>query len=165
MCVENQGSQGDLRSVLCGCRPIAVHLCALAFLRELQQLEPDLSDARVNQSNLPGDTIGYINFSALLIGTTIIDAHNFELAISGIHDANYGPERKNGVCRCERLGIEVLAVGGLLAVEFRPIPAGVADPSFDRFGRAAAVSHQGCLHRRSDEEHKGYPSECSPDKE
>src|ERR1700722_16403812 len=165
MCVENQGSQGDLRSVLCGCRPIAVHLWALAFLRELQQLEPDLSDARVNQSNLPGDTIGYINFAALLIGTTVIDAHNFELAASGVDNADDGPEREGRVGGGERLRVELFAVGGLLTVEFGPIPAGIAYPSLDRLGGVAAVSPKGGLHRRGDEEHKGNPAESSPDKE
>src|SRR5580698_903937 len=161
MCVEVQGGWDDLRSTTCGSRP---GYC-LALLGELQQLEPDLSDARVNQSDLPGDTIGYINFATLLIGSTIVDAHNFELAGPGVDDADDGPERKDRVSGGKRFGVELLAVGGFLTIELRPIPAGVANPSLDRLGRVAAVSYEGGLHRRSDEEHKGYPPECSPDKE
>ena len=61
MCVEVQGGLG---------RPPLDYLRlpprrCLALLGQLQQLEPDLSDARVNQANLPGYTIGYINFAAL----------------------------------------------------------------------------------------------------
>src|SRR5580700_8258893 len=166
MSVEVQGSQGDLRSTLRGCRPTAWAPCgALALLRELQQLEPDLSDARVNQSNLPGDTIGYINFAALLIRTTVIDAHNFEFAGSGVHDANHGPERKDGMGGGKGLRVEPLAVGSLLTVKFGPVPAGVTYPGLDRLGRVAAVSHKGGLHRRGDQEHQGNPAESSPDKE
>src|SRR5580698_1827717 len=161
MSVEVQGGWDDLRSTSCGSRPGYV----LTLLGQLKQLEPNLSNARVNQSNLPGDTIGYINFAALLIGTTVIDAHNFELAASGVDDADDGPERKDRVGGGERLGVELLAVGGLLTVEFGPIPAGIAYPSLDRLGGIAAVSHKGGLHRRGDEEHKGNPAESSPDKE
>src|SRR5580693_8880966 len=112
MCVEVQGGWDDLRSTTCGSRP---GYC-LALLGELQQLEPDLSDARVNQSNLPGDTIGYINFAAFLIGTTVVDAHNFKLAGSGVDDADHGPEREDSVGGGKGLGVELLPVGGLLAV-------------------------------------------------
>ena len=162
MCVEVQGGWDDLRSILCGSRP-KTRKRALALLRQLQQFEPNLGNARVDQANLTGDTVGYINFAALLIGTTVIDANNFKLSGSGVDDANDGPERENGVSRGEGLGVEALAISGLLTVELRTIPAGIAYPSLDRLGGVATMGHERGFHRRCDEEHKGNPSESSPD--
>src|SRR5689334_3686931 len=61
--------------------------------------------------------------------------------------------------------VKDLAVGGLATVEAGSIPACIAHPSFDRLGRLAQMRHQGCFHRRSDEEQQGNPAECSPNHE
>src|SRR5690349_11930434 len=45
------------------------------FLGYFQKLEPDLAHTRVDQPNLAGYAIGYINFASLLIGAPIVDAN------------------------------------------------------------------------------------------
>src|SRR5262249_51645216 len=46
-----------------------------ALCRQLHQFQPDLIDARVNQAELTGDAIGYINFASFLVGSAVVDAH------------------------------------------------------------------------------------------
>jgi hypothetical protein len=50
------------------------------FLGYFQKLQPNLADARMNQANLPGYPIGYINFASFLIGTSVVDANQFKLS-------------------------------------------------------------------------------------
>src|SRR5580700_5417162 len=64
----------------------------LAPLGELHQFEPDLADTRIDQANLPGDTIGYINFAAFLIRSAVINSNHFKLAIARVNDAYEGTE-------------------------------------------------------------------------
>jgi hypothetical protein len=45
------------------------------FPGNVQKLQPDLADARMNQADLSGYAIGYINFASFLIRTSIIDAN------------------------------------------------------------------------------------------
>src|SRR5579863_2177098 len=67
------------------------------LLRQLHQLQADLADARMNQAELSGDTIGYINFASFLIGTPVIDTYKFKLAGTGIDHPNQGTKGKVGV--------------------------------------------------------------------
>src|SRR5258708_21979637 len=119
----------------------------------------------MNQADFPGDTIGYINFAAFLIGTPVIDTHHFKSAGPGIHHANQGAKREIGVRRRESFGVKALAVGGFAPVEPWTIPTGVAYPGFNRPYGLTQMRHQGGLHHRSDEKHERNPSECSPDHE
>jgi hypothetical protein len=52
------------------------------------QFKPNLAHAGMDQTDFPGDTIGYINFTPFLIGTPVIDSYKFELTASGVHDAD-----------------------------------------------------------------------------
>jgi len=132
------------------------------FFGQLNQLQPNLADAGMDQADFPGDTIGYINFAPFLIGTPVIDTYKFKLAVPRIDHANDGAKRQVRVCRREGFGVEALAIGGLAAIEPGAIPAGVAYPGLDWLNRLVQMRYKGCFHRRSDEEHKEYPSESSP---
>ena len=63
----------------------------------------------------------------------------------------------------QRFAVEAFAVGGLLTVEARPIPAGIADPSLDRLNRCAQMRNEGGVHNRNDEEHQEHPTESGPE--
>src|SRR6266849_1602528 len=115
----------------------------------------------MDQADFPGDTIGYINFAPFLIGTPVIDTYYLKLAGPSIHDADHGPKRQSGVCRCQSLSIKDLAIGGLAAIEAGTIPTSVTRPGFKRLHRLIQMRNQGGLHHRSDEEHKRYPPDCS----
>src|SRR5947207_230386 len=117
------------------------------------QLELDLAHAGMDQSDFPGDTIGYINFTPFLIRTPVIDAHQLKLPVPGIHHANHGAKRQVGVRRGEGFGVEALAVGGLASMESWAIPTGNAYPCLHRLHRLVQMRYQGGLHHRSDEEH------------
>jgi hypothetical protein len=67
------------------------------LLGQLNQFKPNLAHAGMDQTDFPGDTIGYINFAPFLIGTPVIDSHKFELTTSGIHYADEGPKGQVGV--------------------------------------------------------------------
>src|SRR2546430_9747877 len=82
----------------------------------------------MNQANLTGDSIGYINFTPFLIRTAVIDAYQFKLAVVGIHYADERPKGEVGVSRSECFGVEALAIGGLVAGETRAIPTGDSYP-------------------------------------
>src|SRR5580692_6269301 len=60
----------------------------LAPLGQLHQFKPDLADARVNQTDLPGDTVGYINFASFLIRTAVVNSYHFKLAVPWIDDTH-----------------------------------------------------------------------------
>src|SRR5271168_3154178 len=112
------------------------------LLRQLHQLQPDLADARMNQADLPGDTIGYINFPSFLIGTPVIDTYQFKLPVPGI---DHPDERTKGQVRvrgCQGLAVKPLPVRCLPAVELLAVPAGVANPCLDRLHRLIEVSHE-----------------------
>ena len=59
------------------------------FRRYVQQFQADLVHAGMDQPNLPGYAVGYINFPSFLIGTPVIDAYKFKLAVPGIHNADH----------------------------------------------------------------------------
>jgi len=90
------------------------------LLGQLQELEPYLAHAGMDQADFPGDTIGYINFAPFLIGTPVIDTHQLELAVPGVHHTDYGAKGKIGVCGSEGFRVEALAIGGFAAIEPGP---------------------------------------------
>src|SRR5882724_1440422 len=135
------------------------------FLGNLQKLQPDLADARVDQANLPGYAIGYINFASLLIRTAIIDANQFKLPGAGVDQAHDRTKGKVGVSGGEGLAIKSLAVGRLAAVKFGSVPVGIANPSLNRLGRFSLIGYEGSFHHWCNEEHQWNPSNCSPDHE
>ena len=102
------------------------------FLWQFHQFEPHLADTRIDEPELPSYAIGYINFTPFLIGTPIIDTYQFKLSVPGVDDPHSGPKRKVGMRGGEGFAIKVFPIGGLLTVEPRPIPTGVADPSLNR---------------------------------
>src|SRR5712664_3406003 len=102
------------------------------LLGQLQELEPNLAHAGMDQADFPGDTIGYINFAPFLIGTPVIDTYQFKLPGPGIHHADQRPKGKVGVRRGQSFSVERLTIRGLAAVKPGPIPAGIAHPSLDR---------------------------------
>src|SRR5713226_1671576 len=116
----------------------------------------------MDQADFPGDTIGYINFASFLIGTPIIDAYQLKLAVPGVHHADEGAKGKVRVRRREGFAVEALAVGGFVPVESRAVPTGITHPGLNRLHGLIQMCYEGCLHRRSDEEHKKYPAQCSP---
>jgi len=63
------------------------------FVWYVQQFQANLVHAGVNQPDLPGYAVGYINFASFLIGTAVIDTYQFKLAIPGVHDPNDRTER------------------------------------------------------------------------
>src|SRR5712672_1841599 len=135
------------------------------FLGNLQKLQPDLADTRVDQTNFSGYAIGYINFASFLVRTAIIDAHQFKLPGARVDQAHDRTERKVGVGGGEGLAIKSLAVGRLAAVKFASIPAGIANPSLNRLGRFSLIGYERSFHHRRNEEHQWNPSNCSPDHE
>ena len=139
MGVESQGS-GLARNRL-SLGPV----CSGVLWRNLQQFQPHLRHSRVDQANLPGYAIGYINFASFLIGTAIIDAHNFKFAVARVNDAHPGTEGQVGVRRGQTFGIEPLPVGGPFPVELRSIPTGIANPYLYGLDRRAQVGNQGGL--------------------
>jgi len=64
------------------------------FGGSLHQFQPHLADSRVDQANLPGYPIGYINFASFLIGTPVINTNNFKFAVAGVYDSHPGSERE-----------------------------------------------------------------------
>src|SRR5207253_10632550 len=127
----------------------------------LHQLEPDLAHAGMDQTDFPGDTIGYINFAPFLIGTPVIDAYQLKPPVPGVHYADEGAKRQVGVCRGQGFGVEALTISGFTPVEPGAIPTGIAHPGLDRLHRLIQMRHQGSLHRRSDEEHESPEHEES----
>src|SRR5882762_5138689 len=119
----------------------------------------------MDQADFPGDTIGYINFATLLIGTPVIDTNKLELAGAGVHHADQGPKRKVRMRGRQGFTVEGLTIRGLATVKARAVPAGIAHPGLNRLHRLVQMRHKGGLHRRSDEEHKRNPAERSPDHE
>src|SRR5256885_6702727 len=118
--------------------------------RYVQQFQANLVHAGVNQPDLSGYAVGYINFASFLIGTAVIDTYQFKLAVPGVHDPDYGTERQVRMRRSQCLGIESLAVRCFLAVEAWSVPAGVAYPGLDRLGWLAQVRNQWGFHGRCD---------------
>src|SRR5713101_10172058 len=119
----------------------------------------------MDQADFPGDTIGYINFATLLIGTPVIDAYKLELSVAGIHHADERPKRQVGVCCCEGFTVEGLTICSLATVKPGAVPAGITNPSLDRLHRLIQMRNERGLHRWSDEEHKRNPTDCSPEHE
>src|SRR5277367_5029191 len=148
-----------------GARPETLILALLrpgSLWRQLHQFQPHLAYTRVDQANLPSYSIGYINFAPLLVGSSVINAHNLKLAIARVHNSNPRPKRQIRVCRRQTLGIEPLAVRRLLPVELGAIPAGIANPSLDRLRWLRQMSHQGRFHSRSNQEHQRHPANRGP---
>src|SRR5258708_23824137 len=85
----------------------------------------------MDQTDFPGDTIGYINFASFLIGTPVIDAYQLKLAVPGVHHADEGAKRKVGVRRREGFAVEALAIGGFLGVEFTAVSTGIIHPGLN----------------------------------
>src|SRR5258707_15097182 len=81
------------------------------FLGQLHQFEPNLAHARVDETEFPGDAIGYINFASFLIGTSVINTYQFKFPGSGVHDAHQGAEWEMRGSGGESLPIEELARG------------------------------------------------------
>ena len=86
-----KGGQGfaDAREVLVG-----AFFASSAPRWQLHQLQPYLADTRMNQPQLAGDTIGYINFASFLIGTAVIDAYNFKFSVARVDHAYPGAKGK-----------------------------------------------------------------------
>src|SRR5882757_10101242 len=145
-------------------RSLSVLACVVSspLRRQLHQFQPHLADSRVDQANLPGYAIGYINFASFLIGTPVIDTNNFKFSIAGVYNAHPGAERQVRVGSRQALGVEPLAVRSLLAVKVGAIPAGVSNPHLDRLYRLALKSHQGCFHRGCNQEHQRHPTNRGP---
>src|SRR5438552_6315103 len=116
----------------------------------------------MNQANLPGDSIGYINFAPFLIRTAVIDAYQFKLAVAGIHYADERPKGEVGVSRSKRFAVEALAIGGFAAIEPGAIPTRVTHPGLNRLHRLIQMRYEGGFHARGDQEHEEYPPQCSP---
>src|SRR5439155_25380574 len=135
------------------------------FARYVQQFQANLVHAGVNQPDLSGYAVGYINFASFLIGTAVIDTYQFKLAVPGVHDPYYGTERQVRMRRGQCLAIESLAVCRLLAIKTRPVPAGLAYPSLYRLCWLATMRNQRCLHGGRDKEHQWHPADCSPNHE
>src|SRR6267142_4642700 len=133
------------------------------FLRDFQQLQANLAHTGMDQPNLPGYSVGYINFAPFLIGTPVIDTYQFKLAIPGVHDAHDRPKGKVRVGSRQCFTVESLAVGSLLPVKVRSIPAGVANPGLDGPNRLTQVSNKRSFHSGRNEKHQWHPSNCSPD--
>ena len=104
---------------------------------QLHQFQPHLAYTRVDQANLPGYAIGYINFASFLVGTPIINANNLKFSVVGVDDADPGTKWQVGMRCAQTLAVEPLPVCRLLAVELRSLPAGIADPDLDGFHRGA----------------------------
>src|SRR6266446_9664717 len=85
------------------------------FARYVQQFQANLVHAGVNQPDLPGYAVGYINFASFLIGTAVIDTYQFKLAVPWVHDPDDGTEWQVWVRRGQCLAIESLAVCRFLA--------------------------------------------------
>src|SRR5438876_9564916 len=98
------------------------------FARYVQQLQAHLVHARVNQPDLPGYAVGYINFASFLIRTAVIDTYQFKLAVPGIHDADHRTEWQVRMRCGQRLGIESLPIRRFLTIEAWSVPTGIAYP-------------------------------------
>ena len=77
----------------------------------------------MDQANLPGDSIGYINFAPFLIGTAVIDAYQFKLAVAGIHYADELPSLIRAVARneVEKAARKYLTSGSCVLVVAGPV--------------------------------------------
>src|SRR5438552_16920643 len=102
----------------------------------------------MNQANLTGDSIGYINFAPFLIRTAVINEHQFKLAVAGIHYADERPKREVGVCRSKSCGVKALAVSGFAAIEPGAIPTRVTHPGLNRLHRLIPMRYVRCFHPR-----------------
>ncbi len=49
---------------------------------------------RIDQANLPGYAIGYINFASFLVGSPVIYAHHFKFTVAWVYDPHPGAERQ-----------------------------------------------------------------------
>src|ERR1700693_2735060 len=150
-----KGAQGfaDACEVLVG-----AFFASSAPRRQLHQLQPHLADTRMNQPQLAGDTIGYINFASFLIGTAVIDAYNFKFSVARVDHAYPGTKRKARVSGGQTLSVEAFAISGDFAVKVRSVPTGVADPALNRLDGFAQMSDQRCLHTGSNQEHQRHPT-------
>src|SRR5208337_3253794 len=159
MGVKGQGS-GRARNIL-----LLAFVGSVALGRQLHEFQPHLAHSRVDQADLSGYPIGYINFASLLVGTPVIDTYHFKLAVSRVDDAHPGVEGQVGVCRSQSLSAKGLPVGGPLAIEFRTIPTGIADPDLHGFDWFTQVGDERSFHDRCDEEHQRHPPDSSPSDE
>src|SRR5258705_11547763 len=120
----------------------------LAFLGNFQELQPDLADAGMNQADLPGYAIGYINFASFLVGTSVVDAYKFKLFRAGVNQADDGAKGKVWMRGRQGLAVKLLPVGRLAAIKLCAIPAGIANPSLNRLGGVCFLSEHTWFHPR-----------------
>src|SRR5262249_1919617 len=135
------------------------------LLGNVQELQPDLADSRMEEADLPGDSVGHVDLAALLVGPPVIDTDQLKLAGAGVDQADDGPKGKVGVGGGQRFAVEALGIGCLAAVELSAVPAGVAYPGLDWLNWLALIGRKGCFHHRGDKEHEGYPANGCPDHE
>src|SRR6516164_2478082 len=159
MGVEGQGSGHAREGLILAC------VARGALRGQLHQLQPHLVHTRVDQANLPGYPIGYINFASFLVRTPVINAHNFKLAVSRVHDTHPSAKWQVRMSRSQRLGVKGLPVRGALAIKVGTIPAGIADPHLDGLDWLTAVGHKRCFDTGCNQEHQRHPTDCSPSHE
>src|SRR5258707_6364461 len=95
----------------------------------------------MNQANLSGYAIGYINFAPFLIRTSIVDANQLKLPGARVDQADDRSERKVGVGGGKGFAIKPLPVGGLATVKLGSVPAGIANPSLNRLGWLSLIGY------------------------
>jgi len=96
--------------------------------RQLQELEPYLAHAGMDQADFPGDTIGYINFAPFLIGPRSLIRTNSNLPFRVFTTRTTEPKGRLGCGGSEGFRVEALAIGGFAAIEPGAIPTGITPP-------------------------------------
>jgi len=66
------------------------------------------------------------------------------------------------VCRREGFGVEALTISVLRPLNPGPYQLELPTQVLIGFTGVIQIRYEGCLHRRSDEEHEEYPPQCSP---
>src|SRR5205823_6316222 len=64
------------------------------------------------------------------VWATVVDPHHHRLACALVRDPDLGAERQGLVGRGQVVGVQALAVGGLLAVKAGAVPRGRAGPDW-----------------------------------
>src|SRR5260221_12412389 len=100
----------------------------------------------MDETQFPGDAIGYINFASFLIGTAVIDTYKFKFPGASVYDAHEGAERKMWVRGGEGFAVEDLAIVGVAAGEAGAHQNGLAYPGLDRFRSVAQYAANSAFH-------------------
>src|SRR5437879_13476270 len=116
----------------------------------------------MDQADVPGDTIGYINFAPFLIGTPVVDTYQFKLAVAGVDHTNDRAKRKVRVCRREGFAVEALAIGGFAPIEPGAIPTGITHPGLDPLQGMIQMRYKGCCRAPSNPARAAHPPQRSP---